>query len=435
MTVKVTNNAWGTLAVGVNVTDTTLLLSAAQGDRFPSLPANNQINPEDYFFVTLIDEATNEVEIVRVVERNVDVLTVVRAQDGTLKRQFQAGARVELRPVAALFESKKDVMQDTKEKKEISERIGKLEEEVKTGFESVVHLGEQDMTDEEKEQARNNIDAMSTTTDQEVDGSKTWLKPQLHKNNVVMLQRSGDKNSFALAGRMADNDAWIIRGIAENLQNGSNNTWTTVDNGALELATTDNGTEPIYVTQYAGGTIPALDQTNPEAWDDCFKTVTRRAVLLGRSGETSFPGQTTIGGICYASSFQATSDKRLKFGFEEVAKESVLDAITPYRYGRLDKNPKDRFIGVIAQDVQEAVPEAVRSDEYGYLSVDYGALTAVLWGEVKRLKKEIEEIKNGMWKESLQTDKKDTFQEGMQKAVQEVLEKPAVKTTRRKAAR
>lgn len=426
MTVKVTNNAWGTLAVGVNDTDTTLLLGTAQGDRFPNLPANNRLNPEDYFFVTLIDEATNEVEIVRVVERNVDVLTVIRSQDGSRRRQFLAGSRVELRPVAALFESKKDIVQDTKEKKEISERIGNLEEEVKTGFESVVHLGEQDMTDKEKEQARNNIDAMSTTTDQEVDGSKTWLKPQFYKNNVVMLQRtSDDKGSYALIGRMAENDAWIIRGLTENIQNGDNNTWTRVDNGALEIATADNGTEPIYVTQYAERNIPSLDQASLEDWDKCFKTVLHRAALLDHNGDTSFPG------IIYGSSFQATSDKRLKFAFEEVAKESVLDAITPYRYGRLDKHPKERFIGVIAQDVQEVIPEAVRPDEYGYLSVDYAALTAVLWGEVKRLKDEIKEIKNGMWKESLQTGEKDALQE----AVQEVLEKPAAKTTRRRTAK
>lgn len=426
MTVKVTNNAWGTLAVGVDDSDTTLLLGTAQGNRFPNLPANNRLNPEDYFFVTLIDEATNEVEIVRVVERNVDVLTVIRSQDGSRRRQFLAGARVELRPVAALFESKKDIVQDTKEKKEINERIGNLEEEVKTGFEGVVHLGKQDMTDKEKEQARNNIDAMSTTTDQEVDGSKTWLKPQFHKNNVVMLQRtSDDKGSYALIGRMAENDAWIIRGLAENIQNGANNTWTRVDNGALEIATADNGTEPIYVTQYSGGNIPALDQASLEDWDECFKTVLHRAALLDRNGNTSFPG------IIYGSSFQATSDKRLKFGFEEVAKESVLDAITPYRYGRLDKHPKERFIGVIAQDVQEVIPEAVRPDEYGYLSVDYAALTAVLWGEVKRLKNEIQEIKDGMRKESLQTEQKDALQE----AVQEVLEKPAAKTTRKRTAK
>lgn len=422
MTVKVTNNAWGTLAVGVNDSDTTLLLSTAQGDRFPNLPANNRLNPEDYFFVTLIDEATNEVEIVRVIERNVDVLTVIRSQDGSRRRQFLAGARVELRPVAALFNSKKDVVEDTKEKKEISERIGQLEEEVKTGFENVVHLGEQDMTDEEKEQARNNIDAMSTTTDQEVDGSKTWLKPQFHKNNVVMLQRSGDdKGSYALIGRMAENDAWIIRGLAENIQNGANNTWTRVDNGALEIATADNGTEPIYVTQYSGGNIPALDQASLEDWDECFKTVLRRVVLLDRNGNSSFPG------IVYASSFQATSDKRLKFDFEEVSKESVLDAITPYRYGRLDKNPKERFVGVIAQDVQKVIPEAVRKDGNGYLSVDYAALTAVLWGEVKRLKNEIQEIKDGMQK-AVQTGEKDAFQE----AVQKVLEKPVAKAAPRK---
>ena len=107
----------------------------------------------------------------------------------------------------------------------------------------------------------------------------------------------------------------------------------------------------------------------------------------------------------------------------------MLDAITPYRYGRLDKHPKERFIGVIAQDVQQVIPEAVRPDEYGYLSVDYAALTAVLWGEVKRLKNEIQEIKNGM-QETVQTEQKDALQE----AVQEVLVQPA-KAPRRRTAK
>lgn len=425
MTVKVTNNAWGTLAVGVNDTDTTLLLGTAQGDRFPNLPANNQLNPEDYFFVTLIDEATNEVEIVRVVERNVDVLTVIRAQDGTRRKQFLAGSRVELRPVAALFNSKKDTVEDTKEKAAINERIGELEETVKTGFEGVVHLGEQDMTDDEQVQARDNIGAMSRDTDEEANGSKTWLKPQFHKNNVVLLQRSGDKNSFALIGRMADNDAWIIRGIAEDMQNGPNNTWTTTDNGALEFATADNGTESIYVTQYSGGKIPDLDQASLEDWDTCFGEVLHRAVLLDRSGNTSFPG------IVYGSSFQATSDKRLKYDFEEVDTETIVEGIKPWKYSRLDKHRGERFVGVIAQDVQKVLPEAVRIDGDGYLSVDYGALTAVLLGEVKRLKQKIQEIENGMWKETLQTDQKDAPQE----AVQEVLENPVTKTSHKRAAK
>ena len=187
MTVKVTNNAWGTLSVGINDTDTTLLLGTAQGDRFPSLPANNALSPVDYFFVTIVAE-TAEYEIVRVIERNNDVLTVVRAQDGTRRRQFLAGSRVELCPVAALFNSKKDIVEDKAEKDALKERIDEFEEDVKTEFENVIHMGEQDLTDEEKAQARENIDAMSPNTDEEINGMKTFNKPTFFKNNAFLMQ-------------------------------------------------------------------------------------------------------------------------------------------------------------------------------------------------------------------------------------------------------
>lgn len=393
MTVKVVDNAWGTLSVGINDTDTTLLLGTAQGDRFPSLPASIAGNNEDYYYVTLIAE-TNELEIVRVIDRVNDVLTVIRAQEGTRRKQFLAGSRVELRPIAALFNSKKDIVEDAKEKKEIKESIDQLKEDVKTEFETVVRKEAQDLTDEEKELARNNIGAMSVDTDETVSGSKTWTKPQFFQNNLVMLQRSStDRNGYALVGRMADNDAWIIRGMARTLNNDKNNQPTTVDNGYLEIATADNGTEPIYMSQYSGGNIPSVNQGSVTSWDGCFSQLQRRAVILDENGNTQFPGTMTIQGICYASSFQATSDKRLKFDFEEL-NESILDGITPYRYGRRDKNPKERFVGVIAQDVQEVLPEAVRTDGNGYLSVDYAALTAVLWGEVKRLKKIVEDLQS-----------------------------------------
>lgn len=393
MTVKVANNAWGTLSVGVNDTDTTLLLGTAQGDRFPSLPASVAGNNDDYYYVTLVAE-TNELEIVRVIDRVNDVLTVVRAQEGTRRKQFLAGSRVELRPTAALFNSKKDVIEDKSEKAEIKSSIEKLENNMKDELEKCVRKEAQDLTDAEKQLSRDNIGAMSKDTDETVSGSKTWTKPQFFQNNLVLLQRSStDRNGYALVGRMADNDAWIIRGMARTLNNDKNNQPTTVDNGYLEIATADNGTEPIYVSQYIGGNIPSVDQGSVTSWDGCFSQLYRRAVILDENGNTQFPGIMTIQGICYASNFQATSDKRLKFGFEEL-NESILDGITPYRYGRRDKNPKERFVGVIAQDVQEVLPEAVRTDGNGYLSVDYAALTAVLWGEVKRLKKIVEGLQN-----------------------------------------
>lgn len=413
MTVKVTNNAWGTLSVGINDTDTTLLLGTAQGDRFPSLPANNALSPVDYFFVTIVAE-TAEYEIVRVIERNNDVLTVVRAQDGTRRRQFLAGSRVELRPVAALFNSKKDIVEDTEEKTALKTRIDGFEEAVKTEFENVVHMGEQELTDEEKAQARENIDAMSTNTDEEIDGIKTFNKPTYFNNNAILKQRgTGDYRSYALIGRMAENDAWIIRGGADSYSDGEGLAPTQKDYGFLEIATADNGNEPIYVSQYSSnGILTQIDGENGGGWDEVFKGPNRRAVILDRNGNTQFPGKVTVTGAVFASYFQATSDSRLKYDYEEFDTEKIVDGITPYKYRRRDMNAREKFVGVIAQDVQKVLPEAVKQDDYGYLSVDYAALTAVLLGEIKRLKQEIKEIKDGM-------QRKEVLSEQETKPVQE----------------
>jgi hypothetical protein len=96
MGLKVTNNAFGTLNAGINSSVTTIVLSAGEGARFPTLTAS------DYFFATLID-TSNNLEIVKVTARSTDTMTVVRGQDNTTARAFSTNDRFELRPVAALF--------------------------------------------------------------------------------------------------------------------------------------------------------------------------------------------------------------------------------------------------------------------------------------------------------------------------------------------
>ena len=66
-----------------------------------------------------------------------------------------------------------------------------------------------------------------------------------------------------IKGTCGDNDFWRIGGGATG-----NNA------GYMEIATADDGTEPIYVRQYSG----------------TFNTITRTATLLDGSGNTSFPG-------------------------------------------------------------------------------------------------------------------------------------------------
>ena len=96
MGIKVTNNAFGTLSASINSSVTTIVLTAGEGARFPTLSAG------DYFYATLID-TSNNLEIVKVTARSTDTMTVVRGQDGTTARAYRPNDRFELRPTAALF--------------------------------------------------------------------------------------------------------------------------------------------------------------------------------------------------------------------------------------------------------------------------------------------------------------------------------------------
>ena len=67
------------------------------------------------------------------------------------------------------------------------------------------------------------------------------------------------------------------------------------NNGALEIATGDDGTEPIYARQYVNSSI------------DKFTTVARTAAILDASGNTSFPGTVTAASFTGPLNGNATS--------------------------------------------------------------------------------------------------------------------------------
>ena len=96
MGIKVANNAFATLATGITDSATSITLSSGQGARFPVL------GTDDYFYATLID-VSNNLEIVKCTARSSDVLTVIRAQEGTTGRTYDPGDRIEIRITAATF--------------------------------------------------------------------------------------------------------------------------------------------------------------------------------------------------------------------------------------------------------------------------------------------------------------------------------------------
>ena len=196
---------------------------------------------------------------------------------------------------------------------------------------------------------------------------------------------SGTNSADLVYGNMADNDQFRIRigGTATN-------------SGFVEIATADDGTEPILVRQYTG----------------VFTTLARTANLLDGSGNTTFPGDVTA----------FSSDERLKENIKNIPnaldKLLTLNGVTfdwkqeAIDGGLLPTNKVDDA-GVLAQQVQAVLPQAVRFAPFDrnqegesisgkdYLTVQYEKLAPLFIEAIKEqqaqielLKAELAELKN-----------------------------------------
>ena len=95
---RFTNNASTTLASSIDDQVTAISVAAGEGNKFP-LPAQNES-----FMITVVDVDGNR-EIMECTQRVLDDLTVVRGQEGTTARSFNAGSRVELRLTAQVMDA------------------------------------------------------------------------------------------------------------------------------------------------------------------------------------------------------------------------------------------------------------------------------------------------------------------------------------------
>lgn len=94
-TLQFANNASTTLAQNVSVIATTIYLAAGTGSKFPSPSAGQS------FYATLYNNSNTVYEIVLVTARSGDVLTVVRAQEGTTAQSWLVGNTIGMYPTSA----------------------------------------------------------------------------------------------------------------------------------------------------------------------------------------------------------------------------------------------------------------------------------------------------------------------------------------------
>jgi hypothetical protein len=116
---------------------------------------------------------------------------------------------------------------------------------------------------------------------------------------------------------------------------------------------------------------------------------------------TSSPAyELDVDGEIQCVTLHETSDARLKTNVRQLT--DVLDKIEKIRGVSFEWNEAaesvgaaagDKYIGVIAQDVEKVFPELVSAPDNNYKSVDYTKLTAVLIEAIKELKSENEVLK------------------------------------------
>ncbi len=103
-------------------------------------------------------------------------------------------------------------------------------------------------------------------------------------------------------------------------------------------------------------------------------------------------GAITAGGDITAF---ASSDKRLKDNLTCITdSNNIINGLNNYCFDWNGKSEREGpGIGVIAQDVQKVLPNAVCERDNGYLAVDYNQFIPVLLQRVKELSAEVEDLK------------------------------------------
>lgn len=159
-------------------------------------------------------------------------------------------------------------------------------------------------------------------------------------------------------------------------------------------AINDNATKdkPINIPRIE---ITGADGTTRIILDGVSGIVTASSLQTG-SGSISVGAITCSSISCTGeisgTSFNATSDKRLK---ENIVKyspnKSILD-LPIYSYNFISDEKKTKKIGCLAQDLKEICPEIVKEDDKGYLSIEESKIVYLLLDEIKKLKKRVDEL-------------------------------------------
>lgn len=166
------------------------------------------------------------------------------------------------------------------------------------------------------------------------------------------------------------------------------------------------GAAGVFQTQVEGGTFALLRNT-AAARDFSTYVAEHQVTSAGRhlfggavdngTDAYQYTGNMLVTGTVKATvNFTIPSDRRLKDNIRDI--EDAAGKIERSRgvtFTRRDLDGSRVFLGVIAQELREEIPEAVMEDADGMLAVDYDAIAPVLIEAYKALSRRVRELERG----------------------------------------
>ena len=192
-----------------------------------------------------------------------------------------------------------------------------------------------------------------------------------------------------------------LDGIAAGATNVTNNNQLT--NGAGYATETFANNAAVAVdTRINEEVLPAIPTNNNQLTNGAGYVTSSHTHTPSQVGlsNLSANGNSLAGNFTATGDITAFSDARVKENIETLP--NALESVKQMRGVTYNKIGEEKqSIGVIAQELEEVVPQLVHTDEEGMKSVAYGNITALLIEALKEQQEQIEELKaklNGLTK-------------------------------------
>tara|TARA_B000000557_G_C20796877_1_gene453625 strand:+ start:699 stop:1910 length:1212 start_codon:yes stop_codon:yes gene_type:complete len=387
------NNAETTLSSGINNSVTTVPVTSAAV--FPTPTAN------DVFFAT-IDDGSN-IEVVKVTGISSNDLTVVRAQDNTSAATFGSGAKIELRLTAKVLEMGTSSLTDLDGDTQVLVEEAADEDKIKLKA-AGTEIARIDSTGL-------GIGGINPTEKLHVDGTGKFNGNVLLETAGKYFQVAGTSSTFWAVGSSGGSNPPGTASTTLAFHHWDGSAWNN------EVEFNSSGDITLDGATYGGVSVPANRDIvlNAGTWsgEKSYKIQAHAGNLYlqsdyfffrdaGGANNASIDSSGNAIFLNNVTAYGSPSDIKLKENIEVI--DNALDKVKQLKGITYTlKSDGNRLTGLIAQDLEKVLPEAVYTSETipdeingieaeEHLAIRYGNTVGLLVEAIKEQQKQIETL-------------------------------------------